>query len=80
VPELRLIGGGGIIIEPYRRGSIGEPRALIYCLVPDLLTKAYLAKPLVAFGKTFVEGLSTQFGFLLVPRGVFGPLYTPTLS
>ena len=34
----------------------------------DILAKAYFAKPLTAFGKTF--------GFLLVPRGVIGPIYT----
>ena len=43
---------------------------------PDLLAKAYLAKPLAAFGKTFVRRSSTRFGFLLVPRGVFRPIYT----
>jgi hypothetical protein len=43
---------------------------------PDLLTKAYLAKPLAAFGKTFVRRSSIWFGFLLVPRGVFRPIYT----
>ena len=43
---------------------------------PDLLAKAYLAKPLAAFGKTFVRRSGTRFGFLLVPRGVFRPIYT----
>ena len=43
---------------------------------PDLLAKAYLAKPLAAFGKTFVRRSGTRFGFLLVPRGVIGPIYT----
>ena len=42
----------------------------------DLLTKAYFAKPLAAFGKTFVRRSSIQFGFLLVPYGVFRPIYT----
>ena len=36
---------------------------------PDLL-----AKMLTAFGKTFVKRSGTRFGFLLVPRGVFGPI------
>ena len=44
------------------------------CLVP----KAYLAKPLAAFGKPFVRRFATRFGFFLVPRRVLG-LYTPTL-
>ena len=43
---------------------------------PDLLAKAYLAKTLTAFGKTFVRRSSTRFGFLLIPRGVIGPIYT----
>ena len=43
---------------------------------PDLLAKADLAKPLAAFGKIFVRRSGTRFGFLLVPRGVFGPIYT----
>ena len=43
---------------------------------PDLLAKAYLAKTLTAFGKTFVRRSGTRFGFLLVPRGVFRPIYT----
>ena len=43
---------------------------------PDLLAKAYLAKPLASFGKTFVRRSGTRFGFLLVPRGVFRPIYT----
>ena len=43
---------------------------------PDLLAKAYLAKPLAAFGKTFVRRSGTRFGFLLVPRGAFRPIYT----
>ena len=42
----------------------------------DLLAKAYFAKPLAAFGKTFVRRSSTRFGFLLVPYRVFGPIYT----
>ena len=42
----------------------------------DLLAKAYFAKPLAAFSKTFVRRSSTRFGFLLVPRGVFRPIYT----
>ena len=43
---------------------------------PDLLAKAYLAKPLAAFGKAFGRRSVTRFGFLLVPRGVFRPIYT----
>ena len=43
---------------------------------PDLLAKADFAKPLAAFGKTFVRRSGTRFGFLLVPRGVFRPIYT----
>ena len=43
---------------------------------PDLLAKDYLAKLLAAFGKTFVRRSGTRFGFLLVPRGVFRPIYT----
>ena len=43
---------------------------------PDLLAKAYIAKPLAAFGKTFVRRSGTRFGFLLVPRGVFRLIYT----
>jgi len=39
---------------------------------PDLLAKAYLAKPLTLF----VRRSGTRFGFLLVPRGVIGPIYT----
>jgi hypothetical protein len=46
---------------------------------PDLLAKAYLAKTLIAFSKTFVRRSGTRFGFLLVPRGVFGPIYTERL-
>ena len=42
----------------------------------DLLAKAYLAKTLTAFGRTFVRRSGTRFGFLLVPRGVLGPIYT----
>ena len=38
---------------------------------PDLLDKA-----LAAFGKTFVRRSGTLFGFLLVPCGVFRPIYT----
>ena len=43
---------------------------------PDLLAKAYLAKPLTAFGKTFVRRSGTRFGFLLGARGVIRPIYT----
>ena len=42
----------------------------------DLLAKAYLAKTLAAFGKTFERRSGTRFGFLLVPRGVIRPIYT----
>ena len=59
----------------YTRSS---PKNLVS--LPDLLAKAYLAKMLTAFGKTFVTRSGTRFGFSLVPRGVFGPIYTPTLS
>ena len=43
---------------------------------PDLLAKTYLAKPLAAFGKTFVRRSGTRFGFLLILRGIFRPIYT----
>ena len=43
---------------------------------PDLLAKAYFAKPLAAFGKIFVRRSVTRFGFLLVLYGVIGPIYT----
>ena len=65
-----------LLIAPYKvRQSLGT--TILYNLVsfPDLLAKAYLAKPLAAFGKTFVRRSGTRFGFLLVLRGVFGPIY-----
>ena len=50
--------------------------AIFFVLFPDLLAKAYLAKPLAAFGKTFVRRSGIRFGFLLVLCGVFRPIYT----
>ena len=43
---------------------------------PDLFAKTDLAKQLTAFGKTFVRRSGTRFGKLLVPYGVFRPIYT----
>jgi hypothetical protein len=57
------------------RGVVAVKRAHLISF-PDLLAKAYLAKLLAAFGKTFVRRCGTRFGFLLVLYGVFRPIYT----
>jgi len=49
---------------------------IFYCLVPRPSCQGSLANTLTAFGKTFVRRSNTRFGFLLVPRGVIGPIYT----
>ena len=56
--------------------QLNSTEASSFVSFPDLLAKAYLAKPLAAFGKTFVRRSGTRFGFLLVPRRVFRPIYT----
>ena len=71
----------GKAVEDYiecsnRINMVASPENNKVISFPDLLAKAYLAKPLAAFSKTFVRRSSTRFRFLLVPCRVFRPIYT----